>query len=127
MIGRPTVTAKSNTVNRGPMNSTRSGDVSNNSKTRGGRQKVPSRVFAMSGSEAAASDDLIQGKCLIADKLLDVLYDSGATHSFISHACVERLGLCATELPYDMVVSTPTNEPVTTSRVCLKCPITVEG
>ena len=24
-----------------------------------------------------------------------------------------------------MVVSTPTNEPVTTSRVCLKCPITV--
>ena len=81
----------------------------------------------MSGSEAAASDNLIQGKCLIADKLLDVLYDSGATHSFISHACVERLGLCATELPYDMVVSTPTNEPVTTSRVCLKCPIIVEG
>jgi len=64
---------------------------------------------------------------LIADKLLDVLYDSGATHSFISHACVERLGLCTTELPYDIVVSTPTNEPVTTSQVCLKCPITVEG
>ena len=70
---------------------------------------------------------MIRGKCLIADKLLDVLYDSGATHSFTSHACEERLGLCATELPYDMVVSTPTNEPVTTSRVCLKCPIIVEG
>ena len=81
----------------------------------------------MSGSEAAASDDLIQVKCLVVDKLLDVLYDSGATHSFISHACVERLGLCTTEFPYHMVVSTPTNEPVTTSRVCLKCPITVEG
>ena len=126
VTGRPTVTANSNTVNRGPTNSTRSGNVSNNN-TSGGRPKVPSRVFAMSGSEAAASDDLIRGKCLIADKLLDVLYDSGATHSFISHACVERLGLCATELPYDMVVSTPTSEPVTTSRVCLKCPIIVEG
>ncbi|RZB65706.1 Transposon Tf2-9 polyprotein [Glycine soja] len=126
VTGRPTVTANSNTVNRGPANSTRSGNVSNNN-TSGGRPKVPSRVFAMSGSEAAASDDLIRGKCLIVDKLLDVLYDLGATHSFISHACVERLGLCATKLPYDMVVSTPTNEPVTTSRVCLKCPIIVEG
>ena len=127
MAGRPTVTANSNTVNRGSTNPMRSGNVSNNNNTSGGRQKVPSWVFAMSGSEAAASDYLIQGKCLIADKLLDVLYDSCATHSFISHACVERLGLCVTELPYDMVVSTLTNEPVTTSRVCLKCPITVEG
>ena len=127
MAGRLTVTANSNTVNRGSTNPTRSDNVSKNNNINDGRPKVPSRVFAMSGSEAAASDDLIQGKCLIADKLLDVLYDSGATHSFISHACVERLGLCATELPYDMVVSTSTNEPVTTSRVCLKCPITVEG
>jgi len=122
VTGRPTVTANSNTVNRGPTNSTRSDNVSNNNNTSGGRPKVPSRVFAMSGSEAAASDDLIQGKCLIADKLLDLLYDSGAMHLFISHACVERLGLSATELPYDMVVSTPTNELVTTSRVCLKSP-----
>jgi len=125
MTRRPTVTANSNTVNRGSTNPTRSGNISNNNNTSGGRPKVPSRVFAM--SEAAASDDLIQGKCLIADKLLDVLYDSGATHSFISHACVERLGLCTTELPYDIVVSTPTNEPINTSRVCLRCPITVEG
>ena len=115
MIGRSTVTANSNTINCGPTNSTRSGNVGNNNNPCGGRPKVPSRVFAMSGSEDAASDDLIQGKCLIADKLLDVLYDLGATHSFISHACVERLGLCTTELPYDIMVSTPTNEPVTTS------------
>jgi len=75
VTGRPTVTANSNTVNRGPANSTRSGNVSNNNNnnTSGGRPKVPSWVFAMSGSEAAASDDLIRGKCLIADKLLDVL------------------------------------------------------
>ena len=113
MAGRPTITANSNIVNRGSTNPTRSDNVSNNNNASGGRPKVPSRVFAMSGSEAAASDNLIQGKCLISDKLLDVLHNSGATHLFISHACVERMGLCATELPYDMVVSTPTNEPVT--------------
>ncbi|XP_040868867.1 uncharacterized protein [Glycine max] len=127
MVGRLTVTANSNTVNHGSTNPTRSSNVSNNNNTSGGRHKVPSRVFAMSGSEATASDDLIQGKCLIVDKLLYVLYDSGATHSFISHACVERLGLCTTKLPYDIVVSTSTNEPVITSRMCLKCPIIVEG
>ena len=55
------------------------------------------------------------------------MLSTALSHSFMSHACVERLGLCATELPYDMVVSTPTSESVTTSRVCLKCPIIVEG
>ena len=59
MAGRPTITANSNIVNRGSTNPTRSSNVSNNNNTSGGRQKVPSRVFAMSGSEAAASDDLI--------------------------------------------------------------------
>ena len=67
VTGRPTVTTNSNIVNRGPANSTRSGNVSNKN-TSGGRPKVPSQVFAMSGSEAAASNDLIRGKCLIADK-----------------------------------------------------------
>ncbi|XP_025979699.1 uncharacterized protein [Glycine max] len=65
MAGRLTVTANSNTVNRGSTNPTRSGNVSNNNNTSGGRQKVPSRVFAMSGSEATASDDLIQEKMLV--------------------------------------------------------------
>ena len=60
----------------------------------------------MSGAETTASDDLIQGKCYFQNKLLDVLYDSGATHSFISYACIERLGLDVSILPFDVVVST---------------------
>ena len=59
MTGRPTIIANSNTVNRGSTNPTRSGNVSNNNNTSGGRHKVPSRVFAMSGSEVGASDDLL--------------------------------------------------------------------
>lgn len=55
MAGRPTVTANSNTINRGSTNPMRSSNVSNNNNTSSGRQKVPSRVFAMSGSEATAS------------------------------------------------------------------------
>jgi len=35
---------------------------------------------------------------MIAGESLCVLYDSGATHSFVSIACVERLGLPVCEL-----------------------------
>ena len=73
---RPTVTANSNTVNRGPANSTRSGNVSNNNNTSGGRPKVPSQVFAMSGSEAAASDDLIRG--VFVGLCVNMLFELGS-------------------------------------------------
>lgn len=56
-----------------------------------------------------------QGKCFFKDMLLDVLYDSGAAHSFISNACVERLEFVMSKLPYDVVVSTPTNNYVVTT------------
>jgi len=36
-----------------------------------------------------------------------VLYDSGATHSFVSNECVRRLGLVMRELACDLIVATP--------------------
>ena len=50
-------------------------------------------MFALSGADAAEYDDLIQGMCFISQVPLVVLYDSGATHSFISRVCVEKLVL----------------------------------
>jgi len=38
------------------------------------------------------------GRCMIVDESLFVLYDSGATHSFVSDACVKRLSLLVCEL-----------------------------
>jgi len=45
----------------------------------------------MTGAEAAGLGNLVIGNCVIAGKACCVLYDSGATHSFLSNACVERL------------------------------------
>ncbi|XP_017406201.1 uncharacterized protein LOC108319548 [Vigna angularis] len=56
-----------------------------------------------------------------------VLYDSGATHSFVYEACAERLGFVVGELQCDLVVSTPASRLVKTSTVCSRCPIEVEG
>ena len=50
-----------------------------------------------------------------------MLYDSGATHSFISHDCVGNLRLSISEMPYTLLISTPTGKPVKTCLCCLKC------
>jgi len=40
---------------------------------------------------------------------------------------VRELGLPVCELPFDLVVSTPTSGLVRTSSVCARCPVEVEG
>ncbi|XP_027337198.1 uncharacterized protein LOC113850873 [Abrus precatorius] len=93
----------------------------------GQKPSIPGRVFAMSGAEASQSEELIRGKCIIKGRLLDVLFDSGATHSFIFVDCVKSLNLYVTELPCNVVVTTPTGKPVVMSWVCLGCAMMVHG
>jgi len=52
----------------------------------------------MTGTEAAALCNLVMGHCVITRMKCCVLYDFGATHSFVSDACVEKLGLMMCEL-----------------------------
>ena len=68
----------------------------------------------MDVEEAERSEDLIQGACEVSSKTLTVLYDSGASHSFISYSCVTTLQLPISELPYDLLVTTPTNKLIKT-------------
>ena len=56
-----------------------------------------------------------------------MLFDYGATHSFMSESCVRELGLPVCELQFDLVVSTPASRLVRTSSVCVRCPVEVEG
>nr|KYP38335.1 hypothetical protein KK1_040407 [Cajanus cajan] len=65
--------------------------------------------------------------CFINGTSLIVLYDSGATHSFISHACVSKLKLLVSSLSFELIVETPTSDSVSTSDVCIKCPLSIDG
>ncbi|XP_027337059.1 uncharacterized protein LOC113850697 [Abrus precatorius] len=92
----------------------------------GEKLNVQGNVFAMSGSKASKSDELIRDKCII-NRFCDVLFDSGATHFFVSMDCVSCVGLPISSLRCNVIVSTPTTKPVVTSYVCLGCSITVHG
>lgn len=58
------------------------------------------------GDEAFGVAELIQGVCLIDDKLVVVLFDSGARHSFISTTYVDFLKLEVVDLDKKLTIST---------------------
>ncbi|KAL4329119.1 hypothetical protein AHAS_Ahas13G0268200 [Arachis hypogaea] len=72
------------------------------------------------------ADPLMRGICLIGDKSLVALYDTGASHSFISFAKVEELGLKVSELPFDLHVHTP-HQTVMTRSGCRQVGFKLEG
>jgi len=81
----------------------------------------------MTGVKAAENYDLIEGTCFVKGKTLNVLYDSGATYSFIFNYCVQHLNMSVFFLKTSLVVSTPTNDSVITNKVCLDCSLFIEN
>ncbi|XP_027905710.1 uncharacterized protein LOC114165251 [Vigna unguiculata] len=77
--------------------------------------------------EATQSGNLILEPCLLIGQSVLVLFDSGATYSFISNACVERLNLEKRDLGCELLVSTPSSSQVATSSVCVGCVMEVVG
>ena len=55
------------------------------------------------------------------------MFDSGATHSFISIDCVKKLNLPLSSLSFDSLGSIPTKEKDSTSQVYLNYPIFITG
>ena len=50
------------------------------------------KLYAMKQDEAKNAD-IMTGNFLVHNKVAHVLFDSGATHSFVSHEFVRQLGL----------------------------------
>ncbi|XP_035540192.1 uncharacterized protein LOC109004322 [Juglans regia] len=91
------------------------------------RRTVPARVFALTPGEAEDKDDVITGIIPLFLNKATVLFDSGATHSFISMDYVKLCPIDADEMDYNLRVSTPTGDIVTCNKILLKCPITISG
>jgi len=93
----------------------------------GDRPRAPGRVFALTTTEAKQSGNLLQFLCLLCDHEVVVLFDSGATHSFVSNECVRRLDLTMRELGCELLVATLASGEVSTTSMCVGCPMEVAG
>jgi len=91
------------------------------------RARAAGRVFALTTTEATQSGNLILEPCILFGNVVLVLFDSGATHSFISDVCVGRLQLVTHDLGCELLVSTPSSGQVATSSVCVRCSMEVVG
>jgi len=85
--------------------------------------KVGGKVFALNADEVEQPDNLIRGMCFINSTPLIANIDTDATYSFISLSCAELLNLVLTLMLRGMVINTSANGLVTTSLVCVKCPV----
>ncbi|XP_054801492.1 uncharacterized protein LOC129305507 [Prosopis cineraria] len=90
------------------------------------RATIPGRVFAVMKEEARASSNLIKSIISIYGNRIEALFDSRATHSFISKECVDRLKLELKELPIIIKVTTPSGLSSNTSRACQRVEIVFE-
>ncbi|XP_016178332.1 uncharacterized protein LOC107620720 [Arachis ipaensis] len=101
-------------------------DCTHGKNPNAGQSQHQGRVFAMNAKDASKADLLMRGICLIGDKVLIALYDTGALHSFISFAKVEELGLKVLELAFDLHVHTP-HQTVMTRSGCRQVGFMLEG
>ncbi|XP_050211655.1 uncharacterized protein LOC126661824 [Mercurialis annua] len=85
------------------------------------------RVFALNPHEAQASNAVVQDTFLIASQDALVLFDPGATHSFVSPSFAVKLGRQPAYLQRPLSVATPVGESIEVSEVYPSCPVSIQG
>ncbi|XP_062104046.1 uncharacterized protein LOC133815197 [Humulus lupulus] len=85
------------------------------------------RAFALSCGEAEASNMMVTGQIFISDKICKVLFDYGATHSFVSLEMIDRLGRHSENLKREFVMTLPSREVMISSRWLQSVPIIIEN
>jgi len=84
-------------------------------------------VYAITQEEAEASKNVISGTILINGEKAYALFDTGATHSFVSerYRCLNKIEVMPLETP--LCVSTPLKDMVLSTLVCENCKISMGG
>ncbi|XP_050908621.1 uncharacterized protein LOC127122305 [Lathyrus oleraceus] len=89
------------------------------------KEQAKGKVFALFGADTSAEERLIRGTCFINNMPLITIIDTGATHSFIYLDWAKRLNLELSVMRGSMIIDTPVMGSVTSSSVCLKCPLNI--
>ena len=101
------------------------------SKPQGGaiqRQNPTSgRVFMINPREVENSSEVVTGNISIHSSLIHVLFDTGASHSFISITMYKNLHLDPRELNLEFCISLPTGNIIPCQTIYKNCPLSIEG
>jgi hypothetical protein len=84
------------------------------------------KVNHMTSEEAQQAQDMVLGMFLASSHPATVLFDSGASHSFISSSFVAKHNLPIATMKYTMLVSSPGGE-MRTKHICLAVSINISG
>ncbi|XP_073152763.1 uncharacterized protein [Henckelia pumila] len=87
--------------------------------------KPNARVFAITQEEADEANEVVAGTILINTNPAYVLFDCGATHSFLSKRFAKKIWLISEELTEPLRVATPTNKIIETLKIHIKCKVCV--
>ncbi|TYK30559.1 Transposon Ty3-G Gag-Pol polyprotein [Cucumis melo var. makuwa] len=92
-----------------------------------GRPRQQGKVYAMTQQEAEDAPDVITGTVLICNVPADVLFDPGATHSFVSSIFLTKLNRMLEPLSEVIAIYTPVGDVLLVKEVLHNCEVLVEG
>ena len=92
-----------------------------------GTSGVQGRVYAVTPQAESADQPVIQGTFLLSILWARVLFDSGASHSFIAVSVVIELGLEVETLEEPLYVSSPLGIRARIGMICRGCELEISG
>jgi hypothetical protein len=101
-------------------------NVNNNASTPARQNRAHARVNHVAVEDAQAAPNVIVGMILINDNGAIVLFDSGASHSFVAANFVQKPNLPLCMIKNRMIVSSP-GEDMHARHVCPKVSILIRG
>ncbi|KAD1774781.1 hypothetical protein E3N88_42308 [Mikania micrantha] len=84
------------------------------------------RVFSLTATDAASVPGTVSGTLRIGERDICVLFDTGATHSIVSHMFTKYLMIAPSLLDHTLCISTPTGESIVITHIYKDCPITID-
>ena len=92
-----------------------------------GTSGVQGRVYAITLQAESTDQPVIQGTFLLSRLWVRVLFDSGASHSFIAASVVIELGLVVETLEEPLYVSSPLGIKARIGMICRGCELEISG
>jgi len=93
------------------------------------KRQVGGRVYCMEAGEKESDDPhmVVSGTFVVNTLPTTVLFDTGATHSFINPITVEQMNCDLEEMDVQLCVTTPIGSRYQSELVARNCTITIQG